>query len=103
MDKARGQHWLFPSWCDFWKSLEIEGQEGHRHLNPTEHTSPKASLALKCLICFRLPVANLLPGGPAGPSLSQVPHHMGYTSSWGIKGPLMHSKFDLTGPGTHFS
>lgn len=92
MDKARGQRWLVPSPCDFWKPLEIGGQEGHRHLNPTERTSPKAGLAPKCLLCFSLPVANLLPGSPAGPSPAQVPHHMGYTSRWGIKGPLIHPK-----------
>lgn len=78
--------------CDLWKSLEIERLEGHRHLNPVECITPKAGLALKHLICYSLPVANPLTGSPAGPSPACVPHHMGYTSGWGKKGPLTHPK-----------
>lgn len=65
----------FTSWflCDLWKSHEIEGLEGHRHLNAAECIAPKAGLALKHLICYSLPVANPLTGGPAGPSLACVP------------------------------
>lgn len=52
-----------------------------------EYLTPKA---LKLLICYSLPVANPLTGGPKGPSPAWVPHHMGYT--WGKKGRLMHPK-----------
>lgn len=70
MDTAGCIHalWLVPSTVihslavDLWKSLEIEGLEGHRYLNPTKCIAPKAVLALKHLIYHSLPGANPLTG-----------------------------------------
>lgn len=86
--------------CDLWKSLETEGLEERRHLNPTEHVAPKAGLALKRVLCLQQthPQQVLQDRHQLG-----SPCHLGYTSGKGEKGPLMHPRVQSHCLGTCFS